>query len=331
MDTWSVSRREYKTRLWIAFIYLLFSGLVSISLPPFASLDIARTTFSSSVTNGTNGIEEIRLGIWSFCLQSRTSHADPCTSFSPCNVTGKYPLCSSREFGYDVHMFAYNSAQPVHIGPTWTGSLVVHPASSVCLLLCLLLLAAQRPNFWLVYFTWALQSVLIVIDFAFFVHVRHITGKLKSIGGAADTGVGLWLNALSFFFFTLECAICLIEHKKKFILEPSRSSRRRPVRAPTQKPISMWEKNAKLYMPSLSSSKPVPDPLLKKSCGGEKTLGEFGYECPLCWDVRIDLSALPCIHVFCTVCIKRSLRTNKRCPLCSVAASTHDLRRVAIS
>ncbi|XP_031632050.1 uncharacterized protein LOC116346251 [Contarinia nasturtii] len=52
-------------------------------------------------------------------------------------------------------------------------------------------------------------------------------------------------------------------------------------------------------------------------------------ECSICIEAihDQDVSSLRCTHMFCTACIRRSMRTYKKCPICNAAAKLTDLRR----
>ncbi|KAJ3452694.1 e3 ubiquitin-protein ligase rad18 [Anaeramoeba flamelloides] len=49
------------------------------------------------------------------------------------------------------------------------------------------------------------------------------------------------------------------------------------------------------------------------------------YECPLCFDTLQKPSILPCSHIYCNSCIRRSARFSKLCPLCRKPFVIRDL------
>jgi hypothetical protein len=42
----------------------------------------------------------------------------------------------------------------------------------------------------------------------------------------------------------------------------------------------------------------------------------FDAECPICMEIRVRIDRLDCGHVFCRDCLLKSLRIQRRCPLC---------------
>lgn len=55
--------------------------------------------------------------------------------------------------------------------------------------------------------------------------------------------------------------------------------------------------------------------------------------CPICFETLAgkSVSAIRCMHVYCTACIHRSLRNHPRCPKCNKFAAINQLRRVYLS
>lgn len=56
---------------------------------------------------------------------------------------------------------------------------------------------------------------------------------------------------------------------------------------------------------------------------------ETAFKCPICFDrfKKQEISSLSCGHLFCTKCIKNSIKNRTVCPLCNKTASLQDLRR----
>jgi len=306
-------------RCLLAGIALFLSFLVSLSLPAFASLDIARVTFNTSAETGTHGIEQIRLGAWSFCLDSTTRSTDPCEAFSPCDLKNKSKdlrQCSGEKFAYDVQVKVPDNDQDVvHIGSSWTASLVLHAVETCLMFIYFLLLCAHRPDYWLSRITFYVAIAVSLIDVAFYFHVEHIMKKMKSIGAAPDTGTGLWTHFMMLILFFIEWGTITKANSTSGI---SISLTRKIANN------HRWATNSALIAPASSSFTRDQAPNQRAA----EKFGAAGYECPLCWENRVDLSALPCTHVFCTDCINERLRALKRCPICNTFSIADDLRVV---
>jgi E3 ubiquitin-protein ligase RAD18 len=49
-------------------------------------------------------------------------------------------------------------------------------------------------------------------------------------------------------------------------------------------------------------------------------------KCPICYDYYHNAVSLPCLHTFCSVCIRRTLYFKSGCPVCSVDCVASDLK-----
>lgn len=63
---------------------------------------------------------------------------------------------------------------------------------------------------------------------------------------------------------------------------------------------------------------------------GEEKLPNI--ECAICYESfqNKEISSVKCGHIFCTVCITRSIETRKNCPKCNAPATVEDLRRTYV-
>lgn len=119
---------------------------------------------------------------------------------------------------------------------------------------------------------------------------------------------GLWVQVVALILFIWEYGIIRKQDGERLTIE-ARSPK------PYVRKLNsnhLWEKNARRYMPSLLVHPDTEkDPVTKAYArDSEKVPSELSYECPACWECKTDLSALPCVHVFCTTYVKPPLSSN---------------------
>ncbi|KAH8110645.1 hypothetical protein DFH11DRAFT_1801831 [Phellopilus nigrolimitatus] len=344
-------RINNKTRIFLFLCATVMSVLptISIKVPAFSTLDIARTKTNPSEAGN---VKEIRFGVWSYCLHRSSVNGDVCETFSPCEPSESLRVCSNQKYGYELVVTASGKLGTKKLDTNWTRALAVHAAA----------------------------LITFVVDVIFQIYIRTFTKELKHIGVGQSTtttlrvGPGFILQLISNMFLVLEFCFILDDGDgevdpwdRRSSSESSESPRpdspaqsaTRPESprpesprpgSPTQSapipqtespmPISPSEsipttrntsqnpKKFELYTPKFTLMSP-----LKRALKPHRKATDLlpGKECPICTDRKMnaELRELPCEHVFCLNCIKTSVELYKRCPLCNRNAEDIELRNVS--
>jgi len=169
--------------VFAAFLMLL---LVTISLPSIPTLNIVHVDFNytSPVTSPSNDLNQVRLGIWSYC------------SYFTANATH---VCAPKHAGYSVAIPDGNDT--VIVGSHWTGGLPMHAVATVFTFVALCSLVSGHATFMLaalpcVLFAEALAIIAFATDIALVVHLQN---ELRNVSTASAThlvftGAGFWLT-----------------------------------------------------------------------------------------------------------------------------------------
>jgi len=176
--------------------------LVSISLPFLTGLDFVRIHFSgnSLSTQDSDAINQLRFGVWSFCVDSANSATR---------------TCSTKGHGYTVMLQAPNNGGIVNIGASWTRGLAIHPVAAAVTFLAFIFSFSQHVVLTLVASLLAFLAALITliaffVDVALLAFVRHeISDHLAGVSAKTITGPGFWLTFVSFILLLLAgCTVC---------------------------------------------------------------------------------------------------------------------------
>jgi len=176
---------------------LVLSFLVSISLPFLPALDIVRTHYGSQVQTGSQGISQMRLGIWTACYYD-TDEARTCLK------TGR---------AYSVQVGNPDNTHTAKVAASWTRGLAVHPVATAVTFVALLLSFSTHVTVTLLasitsFLAAILTLIAFAIDIALYALVKHEMNKLQ-IGANTNTAPGFWLTFVTFILLLLAgCTVC---------------------------------------------------------------------------------------------------------------------------
>jgi len=280
----------------------LFSIIIAISLPAFYNADITRLNFNDAIQNATGGIDQVRFGNWNYCVHRNSLEVDPCQFFSPCNLSGKFRMCSPLHYGYTVKIQHVTGLGDINVSSSWTKAFIVYALAAGFAVLSLLTVLMRRPNRKLATLSLLISFVAAVVSVAF----RHFAGNRDTPG-----------MALAIIACMLRCFECVWTFGYKNYIEIEHSRRR------------IW--NSLSYEPvgpihGKSEERPHTERIR------EVRSVVHLYECPLCWEAGHTMLTLLCLHIFCSRCIIDYLehQEDKRCPQCNEDAVVGDLRMVLV-
>jgi len=178
---------------------LVLQILVSISLRYVPALDIARTHFTGSASTGSSSaVNELRLGVWSYCYRVEQS--------------GDF-ACSPTKHGYTVNLQS-SGGDSEGIGASWTRGLLLHPISAAVIFIALLLSFSQHLTVTLFASLFSfLASFFVLIafacDIALFAYLKRRASKLDNVNASTKPGPGFWMTLASFLILLLAgCTVC---------------------------------------------------------------------------------------------------------------------------
>ncbi|KAL5478978.1 hypothetical protein ACEPAI_2266 [Sanghuangporus weigelae] len=175
--------------------------IVSISLPFFSAMDVARTHFGTGIrsNNEDDAISQLRFGIWSVCFY-RASDGDR--------------FCSPRHHGYAVGIRSPTSSDIATVGSSWTRGLAIHPVAAAITFFALLSSFSTHVTITLVasllsFLAAFLTLIAFACDIALFAFAKHTFGDLDGVNADTDTGPAFWLTFVSFFLLCFAgCTVC---------------------------------------------------------------------------------------------------------------------------
>ncbi|KAH8798716.1 pali-domain-containing protein [Flagelloscypha sp. PMI_526] len=189
--------------IFLAAAFVL-NALVSISLPFLTALDIARTSFPTTIQLSENQAQELRFGIWTFCTYDQDGDR----------------TCKNEGHGYSVNLrfqdTKTNDTFPIVIGSSWTRGLAVHPVAAGVTFIALVMSFSTHITVTLVcslvsFFAAFLTFLAFIIDIALFAYAKD---KLGDAGAHTKTGPGFWLTFVSFILLLLAgCTVCFGRRK----------------------------------------------------------------------------------------------------------------------
>jgi hypothetical protein len=197
------------------FCALVLNFLVSISLPFLPALDIARTHFENGVVANSEGLTEIRFGIWSACYYD--SHDD-----RTCLTTGH---------AYTITITKNNSVAIVDA--SWTRGLAVHPVATVVTAIAFLFSLSTHITVTLIASLFSFLAALLTliafaIDIALFALVMHEMERLGT-GVTTKAGPGFWLTLAAFILLLLGgCTVCFGRRRDRLSGATTTSASGRP-------------------------------------------------------------------------------------------------------
>lgn len=332
-------------RLFILTLSVVFSTMVAVSIqvPAFSTLDVARTSFKN--TSNSFGVNEIRFGVWSACLQRSTNKVNACDGFSPCLPSENMRICTPKHYGYKTQVGPTNATSEFFVlNPKWTRALPLLVANAIMTSVVFVLLILHWPSTFISFCAVFIGILTILTEVAFFYHTKNGMRKFNgSIGVNSSVGPGFGLSLIAFFLLLLEERINKMEsddRKERRGAAPPRPNRlpllpisHIPAPPPTTQTNTGGVSSLAPRLPDAAhttvSTRLSRTPSIRRS-----VLVEDGYECPICWECdedidarsNIEYSSLPCKHIFCTRCITRALGIASRCPLCNGHSTVADIR-----
>ncbi|KDR73308.1 hypothetical protein GALMADRAFT_142422 [Galerina marginata CBS 339.88] len=183
--------------LFCAFVASLLVSL-SITLPTLPGMDLVRVRLnqtgdlpgilSISNTTATEGISEIRYGVWAAC-------------YYPVNSTNRACLPSGLGYNVTVQLTNGNASTSTTVTAAWTKMLVGHPISSGVIALAVPLSFWKSTPILGMFFSvlsFIAAVATLVIDIAFSLNLRT---QIKKLDSGANThlsiGFGVWVIALA--------------------------------------------------------------------------------------------------------------------------------------
>ncbi|KAI0269398.1 actin cortical patch SUR7/pH-response regulator pali [Gloeopeniophorella convolvens] len=184
--------------LFSAFVLLL---LVSISLPGLPAIDIARSHFTSGVaphvTTKSEAIEQIRFGIWAYCIYDAPSG---------------HRSCVDPGHGYSVHL--ESTSNSVTIGSAATRGLAVHPVAAGVSFIAFLLSFSAHITLTLLasilsFLAAILTLIAFAIDIALYVMVHNKVNNLHDVHVHSVAGPGFWMTLAALILLLFAgCTVC---------------------------------------------------------------------------------------------------------------------------
>ncbi|EJF55914.1 hypothetical protein DICSQDRAFT_175390 [Dichomitus squalens LYAD-421 SS1] len=197
----AISRAFHIPGILFLFVSFLLLFLVSIGLPFLTALDFVRVHFKDglpTVGSDTTAINQIRLGTWAACWYETDGDRG----------------CSAAHNAYATTIYDAQRQGFVHIAPSWTRGLAIHPVATAVTLVALVLsfsthvtarLLASLAAFLAAFLT----LVAFLCDIALYAWVKHQVGKLSNVGSNTDTAPGFWITFVCFLLLTFAgCTVC---------------------------------------------------------------------------------------------------------------------------
>ncbi|KLO13787.1 hypothetical protein SCHPADRAFT_940109 [Schizopora paradoxa] len=301
---------------------MLFSIFVAVSIqaPALSTFDIMRVSFKN--TSNTFGVNQIRYGVWSACLQRSTNTVNACDGFSPCVPSEEMRICSPAKYGYHSQVGPTNAtSESFLLKPTWTRALPLEAAKAIMTTLTFILLVLYRPSGFVMFSTVVIAILTVLTEISFFYHIKYGMKNLSLIGAKYACGPGYGVSVMTFFLIILEAILCIIdltersEREEKPTPLPYPYARRMGTLSLSRSYSSIQPASRRVAPPSLR----VPEsaythfPLKRSRSPSIRSVYlEEDFECSICLERRVEdleaqsnkkYSSLPCKHVFCTRCV----------------------------
>ncbi|KAJ7079594.1 hypothetical protein B0H15DRAFT_953959 [Mycena belliarum] len=179
---------------------LILSILVSISLPFLPALDLVRVHFGSGIKTASDGMTELRFGVWAPCYYD----------------TDGSRTCFKAAVAYAINIS--NERANVDIGASWTRGLAVHPVAAAVTFIAfcmsfsthhLVTLLASLVSF----LAAALTLIAFAIDIALYANVHH---EMQKVAGKTDTSAAFWMTFAQLLLLLLAgCTVCFGRRKDR--------------------------------------------------------------------------------------------------------------------
>jgi len=166
----------------------LLSLIVSVSLPALPTLDIVRCHFTGDaphVSTDTESINEIRFGIWAYCIYDAQSG---------------HRTCINPGHGYTVQL--ESTSNNITIGVSATRGLAVHPVAAGATFIALLLSLSSHVTLamfasFLSFVAALLTLVAIAMDIALYTIVHDKLNNLDNVQVRSVVAPGVWVTLAS--------------------------------------------------------------------------------------------------------------------------------------
>lgn len=211
------------------------------------------------------------------------------------------------DYGYDVRIMSpKNRVELVNIGNSWTAGLASHAAAAGSTILSFALLLIDQRSLFLTLVAFLTTLIAFMTDIVFYFHSRDILVALQVIGvnPVSNTGPGkLDISAVLSFsyraynkgFWVSLVVFCLV------VAESSASEGDLKLKRLKN---AMFSANKAFSGPSDAQ----PENNLLKDRNPIVPDKDLLYECPLCYESKLELRAMPCrgAHAFCRLYVRET-------------------------
>lgn len=221
-------------------------------------------------------------------------------------------LTSFVDYGYNVRIMSpKNKVELVKIGSSWTTGLASHAAAAGSTIISFALLLIDQRSHFLTLVAFLTTLVAFMTDIVFYFHSRDILSSLQVIGvnPVSNTGPGklsifavLSVSYRAYYkgFWVSLGVFCLV------VAESSASEGDLKLKRLKN---AMFSANKAFSGPSDAQ----PEKNILKDRNPVVPDKDLLYECPLCYESKLELLAMPCrgAHAFCRLYVRKANFTAK--------------------